>query len=84
MTKAKWLLILLCVMDLGLVAMHLSGYFFLSLKPTGYVIPLVINMILLFFINKKLWVGLGLVVGVPYFIYTWFYGFVHGIWLHKD
>ncbi|MBN8252830.1 hypothetical protein LZP85_00785 [Priestia flexa] len=65
MTKAKWLLILLCVMDLGLVAMHLSGYFFLSLKPTGYVIPLVINMILLFFINKKLWVGLGLVVGVP-------------------
>ncbi|WP_210611188.1 hypothetical protein [Priestia flexa] len=65
MTKAKWLLIFLFVMDLGLTSMHLSGYFFLFLKPTGYLIPLVINIIVLFFVNKKLWIGLGLIVGIP-------------------
>ncbi|MEC1718690.1 hypothetical protein [Schinkia azotoformans] len=71
MTKVKWLLILIGLMDLGLIIMHLTGYFFLFLKPTGYVIPLVINIIVLDAIcflyssNKKIRFFIGLILCVP-------------------
>ncbi|MCR2823325.1 hypothetical protein [Lederbergia panacisoli] len=47
MTKTKYALILLGVMDLMLIIMHLTDYFILFLKPTGYLIPFVVNLIVL-------------------------------------
>jgi hypothetical protein len=40
-------LYLLGAMDLLLVIMHLADYFFLFLKPTGYIIPLTVNFFVL-------------------------------------
>lgn len=47
MTKTKWALVLLVTMDILLVIMHATDYFFLFFKPTGYVIPFAINIIVL-------------------------------------
>ncbi len=71
MTKTKWVLILLGVMDLILIIMHLTNYFILFLKPTGYMIPLGINIIVLSVIgfrsskSHKLWTNIGLILGIP-------------------
>ncbi|WP_226659134.1 DUF4386 domain-containing protein [Pseudalkalibacillus hwajinpoensis] len=45
MTKTKWVLVLLAAMDLLLIAMALMNYFFLFLKPTGLLIPLIMHMV---------------------------------------
>ncbi len=45
MRKIKWALILLGVIDLILVIMYYTDYYFLFLKPTGYVIPFIINLV---------------------------------------
>ncbi len=47
MTKAKGTLIILGIIDISLVIMHYSDYYFLFLKPTGYIIPLIINVIVI-------------------------------------
>lgn len=43
--NTKKALYLLGAMDLLLVIMHLADYFFLFLKPTGYIIPLALNFV---------------------------------------
>lgn len=47
MTKEKWILIILGVIDLILVTVHYSDYVLLFLKPTGYIIPLIINLVII-------------------------------------
>jgi RNase P/RNase MRP subunit p29 len=82
MTKIKWALTLLVLMDLVLIFMHLTGYFILVLKPTGYVIPFAINIIVLSIIyfrnssKKKLMVYIGLFLCIPIML-------IHGfmVWL---
>ncbi len=65
---ALWLL---AGMDLLLVIMHMAGYFFLFLKPTGYLIPLAANVIVLAVIayrssrRKKWGAAIGVTVIVP-------------------
>ena len=67
----KRALLLLCAMDLLLVIMHLAGYFFLFLKPTGYIIPLAVNFLVLAVLayrstrNRKRWTIAGMVVILP-------------------
>lgn len=61
MKRIKWLLIALGIMDIILVAMHYTDYVFLFLKPTGYVIPLIINLVVIIvigFLSKlhKAWI----------------------------
>ncbi|MCM3571348.1 hypothetical protein [Neobacillus mesonae] len=74
MTKSKWAFILLGVMNLTLVIMHLTGYFILFLKPTGYMIPLAINIIVLAVIGfrssryHKYWTIMVLMLGIPILI----------------
>jgi hypothetical protein len=45
MTKTKWALVLLVVMDVVLITMALTNYVFLFLKPTGLLIPLIIHIV---------------------------------------
>ncbi|MCA0173858.1 hypothetical protein [Bacillus sp. RAR_GA_16] len=45
MTKTKWVLVFLAVMDFLLITMALMDYFFLFLKPTGILIPLIIHVV---------------------------------------
>ncbi|AXF57316.1 hypothetical protein [Salicibibacter kimchii] len=47
MTKTKYTLILLGIFNLILFIVHLTDFSFLFLKPTGSIIPIVINMIVL-------------------------------------
>ncbi|MGG1595508.1 hypothetical protein [Terribacillus saccharophilus] len=47
MTKTKWTLIIIGSIDLLLIIMHLFSYYFLFLKPTGYIIPIAANIIVL-------------------------------------
>jgi len=56
MSKEKWMLISLGIMNFILVIMHLTRYVLLFLKPTGYILPLVINivMIIIILIKSKL------------------------------
>ncbi|UFT99631.1 hypothetical protein KO561_01245 [Radiobacillus kanasensis] len=74
MTKTKWLLILLGVIDLILIIMHVTDYFILLLKPTGYLIPLGINIIVLSVIGfrssryHKVWSITGLILGILLFM----------------
>ncbi|NRD78485.1 hypothetical protein HPT25_14050 [Bacillus sp. BRMEA1] len=74
MTKTKWILILVSLMDLILIIMHLTNYFILFLMPTGYIIPLAINIIVLFVIGfrssrfYKFWTIIGLMIGIPILI----------------
>ncbi|WP_075980129.1 hypothetical protein [Bacillus massilinigeriensis] len=71
MTKVNLALTLLGLMDLVLIIMHLTGYFILVLKPTGYVIPFAINIIVLSIIcfrnssKKKFMVYIGLFLCIP-------------------
>ncbi len=71
MTKTKWALVLLGVMDLILMIMHLTDYFILFLKPTGYMIPFGVNIIVLSVIgfrsskSYKVWTIIGLMLGIP-------------------
>ncbi len=73
MSKAKWVLILLAVMDLMLIIMHITDYYILLLKPTGYLIPLAINITVLSIIGFrssrfKWWTIIGLIAGIVIFI----------------
>jgi hypothetical protein len=67
----KKMLLLLSGMDLLLVIMHLGGYFFLFLKPTGYIIPLVMNFLVLAVVAyrsprlRKGWTIAGMAVILP-------------------
>jgi hypothetical protein len=45
--NTKKVLYLLGAMDVLLVIMHFADYFFLFLKPTGYIIPLALNFLVL-------------------------------------
>ncbi|MBS4190395.1 hypothetical protein KHA94_09305 [Bacillus sp. FJAT-49705] len=82
MTKTKWALILLGVLDLMLIIMYLTDYFILFLKPSGYLIPLAINIIVLSVIGFRssryhnLWTIAGLVLSIPILL-------IHGfmVWL---
>ncbi|WP_198671312.1 hypothetical protein [Paraliobacillus sp. X-1268] len=82
MTKTKWTLIFLSVIDLMLIIMYLTDYFILFLKPTGYVIPLVTNIIVLAVIGFRskryhnLWTIVGLILSIPILL-------IHGfmVWL---
>lgn len=75
--RALWFL---AGMDLLLVIMHISGYFFLFLKPTGYLIPLAVNGIVLAVTvyrssRRRKWrAGIVVVVIVPVML-------IHGIML---
>src|SRR5699024_10474038 len=44
MSKIKWILISIGLLDVLLVIMHWTGYFFLFLKPTSYLIPIILNI----------------------------------------
>ncbi|MFT9597199.1 hypothetical protein [Mesobacillus sp.] len=67
----KKVLLLLCGMDLLLVIMHLAGYFFLFIKPTGYIIPLAGNFLVLAVLAyrstrfRKRWTIAGMTVILP-------------------
>ncbi|MBM7603053.1 hypothetical protein JOC75_001023 [Metabacillus crassostreae] len=75
MTKTKWVLILLGVMDLVLIIFHLTDYFILFLKPTGYLVPLGINIIVLSVIGfcssfPKIWIIIGIFVSIPVILFN--------------
>src|SRR5699024_11209507 len=53
MTKTKWILIILAIMDSMLVIMHYSDYVLLFLQPSGYIIPIVINVVLIMILLIK-------------------------------
>ena len=67
----KKALFLLGALDLLFVIMHLNDYFFLFLKPTGYIIPLAVNFLVLAVIAyrsprlRKGWTIAGMVVILP-------------------
>ncbi|QQK75193.1 hypothetical protein HUG15_05935 [Salicibibacter cibarius] len=70
MTKAKYTLILLGIFNLVLFIVHLTDFSFLFLKPTGYIIPIVINMIVLAVLGfcsslRNVWVFTGLFLSMP-------------------
>ncbi|WP_068676769.1 hypothetical protein [Oceanobacillus sp. Castelsardo] len=79
MTRTKWALLLLGVMDLILFMMFLTDYYILFLKPTGYTIPLAINIIALAIIGfrhsraTKWWTIVGLIISIPI---LFFYSFI--------
>lgn len=85
MTRAKWILIILGSMDLFLVVMHYTDYVLLFLKPTGYVIPLVINLVIIVVIGfrsklPKVWIIVATIaiffISIPIIL---FHGFI--VWL---
>lgn len=53
MTKSQWMLIALGVIDLIIVIMYYTDYYFLFLKPTGYVIPIVINVVVIAWVSFR-------------------------------
>ncbi|MFP7478868.1 hypothetical protein [Terribacillus saccharophilus] len=53
MTKTKWSLIFIGSIDLLLIIMHVFSYYFLFLKPTGYIIPIAANIIVLAIIGFR-------------------------------
>ncbi|SDD24925.1 hypothetical protein SAMN05421663_10875 [Terribacillus halophilus] len=53
MTKTKKFLIIIGSIDLLLIIMHLIGYYFLFLKPTGYLIPIALNIVTLAIIGFR-------------------------------
>lgn len=82
MTKEKWILVILGIMDFILVVMHYTDYVLLILKPTGYVIPLVINIVIIIVIVfrsklPKVWTIVVTVsilfISIPIIL---FYGFI--------
>lgn len=83
----KKLFFLLAGMDLLLVIMHLADYFFLFLKPTGYIIPLAVNFLVLAVVAyrstrfRKSWAIAGMVVILPvmlvhsFMVFLWDYSY---------
>lgn len=71
MTKTKWPLALLAVMDIVLLIMHFSGYYFIFLLPTGYILPLILNILILSIMGfrsariRSFWVIIGLMLSIP-------------------
>lgn len=69
--KTKGVLIILVAVDLALVILSLTGYYILFLKPTGYVIPLAINIAVLAVIGfrskqlHKVWIVVFLFISIP-------------------
>ena len=47
MTKTKWILALLAAMDITLLIMHYTGYYFIFLLPTGYILPFCLNILII-------------------------------------
>lgn len=85
MAKEKWILIALGIMDFMLVVMHFTDYVLLFLKPTGYIIPLVLNLVIISVIVlksklSKIWSIAILFMGIPLFM---FHGFIV-LWLAND
>ncbi|WP_193224450.1 hypothetical protein [Bacillus sp. B1-b2] len=80
MTKTKWWITILVCMNITLALMNLTGYYFIFLLPTGYIIPLLINIVVLSVIGfrsyrvKSFWIIAGLLVGVPIIL-------VHGLFI---
>lgn len=78
MTKEKWILGILGIMDFILVVMHCTDYVLLFFKPTGYIIPLVLNIVIISIIAfksklSKVWTFATLFVGIPILL---FHGFI--------
>lgn len=71
MTKTKWILALLAAMDIVLLIMHFSGYYFIFLLPTGYILPLILNILILTIIGfrsariRSFWVVIALMLSIP-------------------
>lgn len=70
MIKTKWILIILGIIDLILVIMYFTDHYFIFLIPTGYVVPLLINLIIIFGIgfrskSPKSWPIIGLLLSIP-------------------
>src|SRR5690625_7092448 len=71
MSKTKWILIILAVMNVFLISIHQTDYVILFLQPTGYVIPIVINIITLAIIDAHssrvhpIWVVVFLIASLP-------------------
>lgn len=70
MTKTKWALLCLFLMDFILVIFFFTDYYILFFKPTGHLIPLVINAVVLSIISfrskhPKIWAITGLLIAVP-------------------
>ncbi|EIM04987.1 hypothetical protein A1A1_18560 [Planococcus antarcticus DSM 14505] len=85
MTKEKWLLVFLGIMDIILVVMNYTGYVLLFLKPTGYVIPLILNILIIsviIFKSKlsKVWTAAILFIGIPILL---FHGFMV-LWMDRN
>ena len=85
MSKTKWILLILVVMDIALIIIHQTDYVILFLLPTGYVIPIVINMIVFAIIGARssrvhpIWVVVFLIVSLPI---LFAYGFI--LWFMDD
>lgn len=47
MSKIKWILIVIGLIDIILILMRFTNYFVLFLKPTSYLIPLMLNFMAL-------------------------------------
>lgn len=85
MTKEKWIFIVLGIMDFILVIMHYTDFVLLFFKPTGYIIPLVLNIVIssvIVFKSKlsKVWTITILFIGIPILL---FHGFIV-LWLDND
>lgn len=85
MTKEKWILVVLGIMNFILVVMHYADYVLLFFKPTGYIIPLVLNIVVLSVIAfksklSKVWTFAILFVGIPILL---FHGFII-LWLDNN
>ncbi|MDU1847494.1 MAG: hypothetical protein E6778_18355 [Niallia nealsonii] len=71
MTKTKWILAFLVAMDITLIIMYLTGYYFIFLLPTGYIIPITLNILVLSIFGfrssriRSFWVIIGLMVSIP-------------------
>lgn len=74
MTKEKWILAVLGIIDLILIVMYYTDYVLLFLKPIGYIIPLVLNIVVLSVITSKsklskVWTFAILFVGIPILLF---------------
>ncbi|MBM7632334.1 hypothetical protein [Geomicrobium sediminis] len=85
MTKTKGLLVVLGIMNVLLVIIHFSEFHVLFIKPTGYIIPIVINIVVLSVLgicSKSLhngWVFISLVLS---FVVLLVHGFI--VWITES
>lgn len=85
MSKTKWVLLIVAVLDIALIIIHQTDYVILFLQPTGYVIPIVINILVLAIIGARssrvhpILVVIFLIVSLPI---LFVYGFV--LWFMDD